>query len=90
MLSYIYGGMNGFTQQSAALVEYEITCLYLCLYNFTICGKVLVSHHESLSRVGFFLPQYEYKNYFNLFSSMRKDKCYLLYIPDETLIYFDN
>lgn len=73
-------------------VEYEIICLYLCLCDYTICGKAyfLVSYYERLSRAGFFLPQYESKNYFNLFSSMRKDKCYLLYIPDETLIYFDN
>lgn len=29
MLCDIYGGMNGFTQQSAAPVEYEIARLYL-------------------------------------------------------------
>lgn len=72
----------------AAKVERDERHLWLCLCKVVFSGRVhyLASLYETFSGSAFFFSSMCVRITL-IFFSMRKDKYYLLYIPDETLIF---
>lgn len=84
-------GKRVLPQWSAARTHCELGVRLCVCVTFPSAGRPISQRPSMHVSVGQALSsQYVSKNYFNLSSPMRKDKTYLLYIPDETLIWFDN